>query len=258
MRLQIASDLYHEMAAGALALPIRRAADADVLVLAGNIADGLQAIDMYASYAIPVIYVHGNHEPYGHDYPSLINEMRNRATGTAVRFLQNDEVELDGVRFLGACMWTDYCFHPLDLADAMSAVRKTEADDRTTRRVSRRFFEPEDARGHQRESLRWLSDRLSEPFEGRKVVATHHAPSGMSIPQVKRETVLAAAKATNVERLVVQADLWVHGHILAGSDYRIGDCRVICNPRGRPGRNRAMPEIPYENAGFNPALTIEL
>src|SRR5258708_4943961 len=105
MRLQIASDLHHEAASGEMAQPLQPAVDAEVLVLAGDIANGTHAIDLYADYAIPVIYVHGNHEPYEQAYPALVDNMRKRATGTAVRFLQNEEVEFDGVRFLGACMW---------------------------------------------------------------------------------------------------------------------------------------------------------
>jgi predicted phosphodiesterase len=49
--------------------------------------------------------------------------------------------------------------------------------------------------------------------------------------------------------------IYVHGN---PSDYRIGSCRVICNPRGRPGRNRMHPELPYENARFQPTLTVEV
>jgi predicted phosphodiesterase len=258
MKVQIASDLHHEMASGALAHPIQRAADADVLVLAGDIAYGTQAIGMYADYVIPVIYVHGNHEACGQDYPVLLDDMRRHAKGTAVRFLQNEQVALNGVRFLGTCMWTDYCFYPLDLADAMNVIHTSQIERRRTGRMAGRFFQPDDVPSHQRETLQWLGARLREPFHGRTVVVTHHAPSGMSIPQKERARVLAAADATNVECLVVRADLWIHGHIHASSDYRIGDCRVICNPRGGVVRNRTRPEILHENAMFNPALLVEL
>jgi predicted phosphodiesterase len=258
VRLQIASDLHHEMASGELAQPLQPASDAQALVLAGDIASGIEAIDLYANYAVPVIYVHGNQEAFGHAYPALVDRLRERAKGTAVRFLQNEEVELGGVRFLGASMWTDYCLHPLNLADALSATRKSTTDHRSIRRIDSRFFQPEDALEHQRETLRWLNERLDERFSGKTVVVTHHTPSGMSIPQINRQHHLAAADATNVERLVVKANVWIHGHIHATSDYTIGDCRVICNPRGRPGRNRTKPELPYENADFRPTLVVDV
>ncbi|MGF6770628.1 putative phosphodiesterase [Paraburkholderia sp. GAS199] len=258
MKLQIASDLHHELESGRAASVIEPASDAEVLVLAGDIANGTDAVSLYADYKIPVIYVHGNHEPYDCVYPALVDELREKAKGTSVHFLQDEMLALGGVRFLGACMWTDYFLYPLDFADAMKTAGMSMLDHQKIRRADRRFFQPEDARQHQRKTLRWLNERLNEPFSGKTVVITHHAPSGMSVPHAKREHSLAAAYATNVERLAVKADFWIHGHIHFTSDYSIGKCRVLCNPRGRPGRNRTRPDLFYENAQFNPELVIEI
>jgi uncharacterized protein RhaS with RHS repeats len=46
--------------------------------------------------------------------------------------------------------------------------------------------------------------------------------------------------------------LWTHGHMHHTFDYNIGDCRIVCNPRG------------YENSkykeytGWDPNLVIEI
>jgi predicted phosphodiesterase len=46
------------------------------------------------------------------------------------------------------------------------------------------------------------------------------------------------------------AALWIHGHTHVSQDYRIGNTRVICNPRGYAG---------YElNPAFDPRLIIEV
>ncbi|WP_341318709.1 metallophosphoesterase [Paraburkholderia sp. IMGN_8] len=260
MKIQIASDLHHEMAQhrADLAAPLPVTRETDVLVLAGDIHEGSRAIDLYSGCRVPVVYVTGNHEPLGHDYQKLLSELRERAQGTSVRFLQDDELVLGNVRFLGATLWTDYSLYPLRLNDAMRAAGAAMVEHKGIKQGSGRFFRPEDAREHQGRTLRWLRERLDESFDGKTVVVTHHAPSGMSIPQKNRAHVLAAAYASNVELLVIKADLWIHGHIHASSDYRIGDCRVICNPRGRPGKNRDNPDVPYENANFDPSLVIEL
>jgi len=52
---------------------------------------------------------------------------------------------------------------------------------------------------------------------------------------------------------VARADLWLHGHTHAFADHRIGNCRVVCNPRGyaRDGRER-------EATGWNPELVVEV
>lgn len=242
-----------------LGRPLSPAPGADVLVLAGDIHEGTAAVDLYADYPISVIYVHGNHEPQGHRYPKLVSELEERANGTAVRFLQNEELVIDDVRFLGACLWTDYELHPLQLESSLELARRTVTDYRRIRRsFDNQIFQPEDARNHQRDTLLWLRERLDAPFAGKTVVVTHHLPSILSIPQGHRVHELAPAYASSLEPLVLRADLWVHGHVHASTDYQMGKCRVVCNPRGRPGINRVHHEIPYENASFNPALTIDL
>lgn len=41
-------------------------------------------------------------------------------------------------------------------------------------------------------------------------------------------------------------DLWIHGHVHQTADYRIGQTRVICNPRGHAD----------ERSGFDSGLTV--
>jgi hypothetical protein len=41
------------------------AADADIPVLAGDIANGTQAIELFNDWPFPVLYIAGNHEFYG-------------------------------------------------------------------------------------------------------------------------------------------------------------------------------------------------
>jgi hypothetical protein len=48
--------------------------------------------------------------------------------------------------------------------------------------------------------------------------------------------------------------LWVHGHTHSSHDYRVGRCRVVCNPRGYQAPGRAAPE----NTHFDPGLVVTL
>ncbi len=49
---------------------------------------------------------------------------------------------------------------------------------------------------------------------------------------------------------MAKATLWVHGHLHASADYRLGDCRVVANPRGYVGIK--------EDREFDPALVVDL
>ena len=54
----------------------------------------------------PVIYVPGNHEFYHHDI-ALIDELKTEASGN-IHVLNDDQVVIDGVRFMGSILWTDF------------------------------------------------------------------------------------------------------------------------------------------------------
>jgi hypothetical protein len=46
-----------------------------------------------------------------------------------------------------------------------------------------------------------------------------------------------------------RAALWIHGHVHTAQDYRLGETRVLCNPRGYPVEN---------NTGFQGGLVVSL
>jgi hypothetical protein len=71
---------------------------------------------------------------------------------------------------------------------------------------------------------------------------------------------LNAAFASNLTALVEKADLWIHGHMHCSSDYLVGGCRVICDPRGYPMPTLSgNPNDPgFENRDFDSQLTIDV
>ncbi|MDX9710663.1 MAG: hypothetical protein RBT64_14025, partial [Trichloromonas sp.] len=78
-----------------------------------------------------------------------------------------------------------------------------------------------------------------------------HAPSPRSIGKNWQGSLLAAAFASDLEKLIAtyQPALWVHGHLHDFYDYRIGATRVVCNPIGYPEaksacRRNFLVEIP--------------
>ena len=111
-------------------------------------------------------------------------------------------------------------------------------------------FTPADATAEFHESVAWLRQVLATPWDGRTVVLTHHAPSIQSVSDEFRNDFASAAFASNLENLIAShdIDLWVHGHTHRCFDYKLGNTRVICNPRG----------YPHEQNNFNPNLVVEI
>jgi hypothetical protein len=228
------------------------------LILAGNVDNQLAGVRRYADYPVPVVYVCGNHEFYDSEMQSLMPELRRRANGTSVHLLEKDEFVLGDVRFLGCCLWTDYHMFPLRLDDSIEYARAHMLDHRRIGKSNAGRFEPEDAIEEQRDALRFLVEKIRQPFAGSTVVVTHHAPSARSVHPHEQNNRLVPAFASNLEFLMSETDVWIHGHIHLSSDYQLGNCRVICNPRGYPGRNRSNPALPYENAKFDPRKVVDV
>ena len=105
MKIQLISDLHQEFGRSELSFDT-----ADVVVLAGDVNLGTKGVEwmLYAIKDKPVIYVLGNHEYYKGSYPKTLNKIRALAENTNIHVLENKSVEIEGICFHGATLWTDF------------------------------------------------------------------------------------------------------------------------------------------------------
>jgi predicted phosphodiesterase len=253
MKLQVLSDLH--LSCGALDAP---RSDADVVVLAGDVARPREAIAWASGLGKPVVFVAGNHEFYGGSLDGTPRELRREAAGTGVRVLDCDEAFIGGVRFLGATLWTDFLLHGAG-EGREAAVREALLRVRDFTRIRTAEgapapFMPDDSARLFHAQAAWLDRKLSEPHDGPTVVVTHHAPSPRSIHPRFAGSPLNACFVSDAEHLLAggRAALWVHGHTHDSHDYDCGGTRVVCNPRGysRDGAN--------ENPRFDAAFQVRV
>ncbi|HUL91145.1 MAG TPA: metallophosphoesterase [Burkholderiales bacterium] len=243
MRIRIYSDIHLEHAP--FAPPAK---DADVVVLAGDIANGTAGIEWAkATFRTPVLYLAGNHEYYEGEFESVQAGMR-AAAGGGVELLDCTQTVIGGVRFLGCTLWTDFSLAPESERPAVIEDSRKLNPDYKLIRWGARAFAPEDAIGLCTRQRAWLAAALAEPFLGKTVVVTHFAPHPRSIAPAYINHRANPAFVVNLDETMGQPALWIHGHTHSYFDYRIRGTRVICNPRGYPG----------EPCGFRPELTIEL
>ena len=234
MKLLILSDLHNEFEPF---VPVPT--EADLVILAGDIGTKARAVQWAASAfgSLPVVMVAGNHDLWGSSIPRGYEKMKDAARGTRVHFLQNDQVVIDGVRFLGATLWTNYRLtanQPLAMWDARQRMVR---DFKKVRNAQFGKTSPAFMLEQHFKSAQFLSEQMAMPFSGKTVVVTHHAPTGASIPERFRadsQSHLNAAYASNLEHMMGgdAVQLWVHGHTHDSLDMNIAGTRVICNPRG--------------------------
>jgi predicted phosphodiesterase len=260
VRLLILSDLHLEFRRSQKSVFDLGIAKPDVVLLAGDIdtdAVGVVAWAADAFSGLPVLYVHGNHEGYGKKIDTVVEKISAAcATTPNVHYLHQAEFRFMGVRFLGATLWTDFALFGENLREeCMNAAAMFMTDYHSIRlaRDGYRKLRPLDTLRFHMEDRRWLSEKLEQLFEGPTVVMTHMAPSKASVAPQFSDDVVSASFASNLDDLVSKADVWVHGHMHNSSDYRIGRCRVVCNPCGYIGKNGGP-----ENGDFRPDFIVEL
>jgi predicted phosphodiesterase len=266
MNIQIFSDLHIDVSQPP---PIKIGAEVDVVVVAGDTAEGVHnafvALRHIVPEQIPIVTVMGNHEYYHRCIPEELALARELAPSFNIHLLENDSVVLDlgggrtPVRVAGCSLWTDYhVFGANNAAPAMRAALRGLNDHRliTWRKRPWKRFRPEEAALMHSASKDFLIKTLATPFPGPTIAVCHHGHWRSAHPQYQTD-ILTAAYVSNLsfieevqpgEEIQPRFDLFIHGHVHSSFDYRVGHTRVLCNPRGYPG----------ENPSFNPSLVVKV
>ncbi|MDE1943603.1 MAG: metallophosphoesterase family protein [Betaproteobacteria bacterium] len=263
MKIHLLSDLHLELSSYPYDQEALR--QADVVVLAGDIDVGTAGLFfaeelLQVAPHLHVVYVAGNHEFYGFDLPKTLASFQELMHDhPQIHFLENQEVMIGGVRFLGATLWTDFKLYTEGPEDDFGVQLNKEAakfglNDFSAIFNTGRLFTTDDALALHRESAAWLREKLDTPFDGKTVVVTHHAPSEGSVAARFYEHPLTPCFVSQLDHLVAQADLWLHGHTHDSFAYNVGGTRVVCNPRGYAYDTNSLPE----NLDFRPDLLIEI
>lgn len=245
LKLHILSDLHFEYDTE-FQVP---ETSADVLILAGDISPGLHGMARFARAKKPVIYVPGNHEFYGESIQALPSALRLLAKGSSIHLLDNGEVRLGGVRFLGTTLWTNYELFGAERLGEVTAHADRQLNDYVCIQAGfGRTLTPGQTVSLHHKAVDWLARKLDEPVDGKTVVVTHHAPHPSSLIPKKEGRLINAAYASDLTHLMGKACLWIHGHTHHSVDYTVNGTRIVTNPKGYRDENRR----------FDPAFTIEI
>ncbi|MDZ4296857.1 MAG: metallophosphoesterase [Moraxellaceae bacterium] len=250
LKLMILSDLHLD----SCNFTMREDIDFDVVVVAGDLCDsGPHGVAWLAQSSFnrgkPVIYVPGNHEFYSYPMPHTLSGMRQQATNTPIHLLDRGTVIIDGVRFVGCTLWTDWQLAisgKLDPAKAMATAMTQMLDYRYICPTYNDFvtLKPKDTLTFHERDREWLLAELSKPFDGKTVVITHHAPHQNSLAKQYADSWISPAFVSNLpEAAFSHADLWIHGHTHTSFDYEVNGCRMVCNPRGYMNERTGRTEV---------------
>ena len=266
MKLQLLSDLHLEAHPH---FQPTAAPDAEVLVLAGDIGSyqeggllqdeyfGLERfspLPQFASWPCPVIFVPGNHEYDMQDWDVAHARLRRVCDALGIIWLERESLVLNQVRFVGTTLWTDYDAIALldpqvQAGDVGRLLKQREKSFRAANFYLRKTGGTRHGKPFLAEPMReqalvcqdWLRHALQQPFAGKTVAITHFAPSLQSHDPRYGLVPGTAGFCNALDDLLAHADLWLHGHLHAPSDYQVQGlhadgsewrCRVVANPLG--------------------------
>jgi Icc-related predicted phosphoesterase len=208
--------------------------DLNGIILAGDIANKPKVRWKYAFArlrehfpGIPVWAFPGNHDFYDFHFDEE-DRLERIANECGVTYAQKKILHLGSTRILCATLWTDLEIGPGRLDNEVFLPR--EMNDYRYIRVAAggyRKLRPSDVIHRHRDHLTWMTQALAEPFDGRTIVITHHAPHPGALRGLSDQQV--AGYASDLTPLLLGETapaLWLHGHCHAAESLIVGRTEV--------------------------------
>lgn len=248
MRCHYLSDLHLEAQSFDARLP-----SGDVLIVAGDLCHArrldpaltdrysldqrarvMRFVDAALARFAHVLLIAGNHEHYDGVFEDTTGLLRRHLPGVTV--LDNDTIEIGGIRFFGSTLWSDFEGRS---ETSMARVRRGMGEFFfvKTRRHDDALIklQPRDILQAHDDALAALRGAVVNA-EGRStIVVTHHAPSRQGLNPLFSGNGLDGAYGSDLEREIeglANVPIWVHGHTHIARSYRIGDMVVRSNALG--------------------------
>ena len=257
MKLQLLSDLHLETES----YNPQPAAEAELLVLAGDIDSTWAGYERFAGWPVPVLVVPGNHEYDGRDVHTAQQGLQALCTRLGFELLEkrcwlHTDTQGRRIRFVGTTRWSDF--------DTFGADQRERAQRAATYflrlMASTRAGKPLDAAAVRELGLAdraWLQAQLQQSPQGKPddvywdktVVITHFAPSLRSADKRYGRQPGTASFCNADDDLLPRADLWLHGHLHCRHDYHVARAgqlatRVVCNARGLEKKGEHLGAVP--------------
>lgn len=245
MRALIYSDLHLEFPEAQRHFRVPDGLAYDIVILAGDIDIGTRGLYWAAETFpnVPIVYVNGNHEYYGGCISKVAIEQREVVKDFPnIHLLDNSSVVIDGLKFVGSVLWTDFKLFGSDMATYGNSLHhaKNYITDFSVIRTDTGLLTPADTVRMHEECVRYLSSELDKPHDGNVVVVTHHLPSIKCVAEKFKRDLTSAAFASNLDHLVKRSDLWIGAHTHFSFDVNVNDETVQvgwicgqCSERGK-------------------------
>lgn len=262
MKFRVASDLHLDHSQDGYRLPVIDGEKDMAVILAGDLSsfwtkkkvNGQKILrefleDLALRYK-QVFFVPGNHDFCFTKYSKAYATLQSMNVADNVHVLMKKAyygLEEEGIAIFGGTMWTDFNNEePLDMIRARHCMIEYRYCPDLT---------PSMTVEQHRATIAEIEKFFADGKNLKRVVITHHTPSYSSMDIKYSSSPLNPAYHTELHDKILEwkPNLWVHGHTHTGLDYKIGDTRIVCNPRGYQNKH-SLPE----ETGFIEDLVVEV
>lgn len=200
--------------------------DCDVVIIAGDLCESkrvLSSLKMISDHLkeIPCIYVAGNHDFYGSKRSEMLFSIEKYTSENMdnIHFLENDHIDIDGVRFIGSTLWFEY----LGQSNSDSMI----ADFSSIKDIYEFIPTAEET------AIMYINNNMTD----NSVIITHHLPLKQSVhPKFAGSEMNKYFLANNAYTIFNNnPKLAIHGHSHFKCDYVFKNTRVVNNAYGYIG-----------------------
>lgn len=198
----------------------------ETLALAGDVAEfhwwalgGYFVLkDLCAKYK-NVLFVPGNHEYYHSSFAQANERFADLGTKIAnFHYLNEEEMEIDGVKFAGATMWFRDDLDNDRHAQYLSDFRLIQNFVPHVYHINKRQVE-------------FLNQVKAD------VIITHHMPHKDTIHPQYRGDDLNRFFLCEMDVEKIAPKVWIHGHTHKRHRFMVDKTEIVCNPLGYPNEN---------------------
>lgn len=241
MKIQFLSDLHMEVWKNSLP-KITFDEDTNVIIFAGDISNdenqALSYMKKLVDQGYVVLYTPGNHEYYKHEYNEQYQAIKKACEDAGVVFLEMEYIDIEGVRFIGTTLWTDYNAHKTDDKNLSKMLASQGLNDHYVIRFNDRRLLPNDCDDFNDMAKEFLRHNV-DPDQP-TIIVSHHAPVLHAVAPKFKGDRLNPAFVNDWSEFVsdLKAEAWIFGHTHHDIDVVIGDTRVVSRQLGYPGERK--------------------
>ena len=226
--------------------------DLDILFIAGDICSNIymferfiSSLDLYLqenNINTHIIFCLGNHEHYNKIFGSINDNIKHMLQNKhKIIFLDNDYIKYKDYIIYGTPLYTNFEYTKYDIEISKTLIPQYINDFRTILfkdNGNTRLIHPNDYVKLYNESIEKLHNLCKTNKDTQIIVLSHFAPHPKSISKQYENSDLNCFFVNDLEKFIKDnknIKLWIHGHVHSQHNYKVGQCRIVCNSLGYIG-----------------------